>query len=776
MISLVRMTIGKDQAIRAAQNLAWFTSLVATLLVLVPFDPRMPSLGLDSSWGYAANVAVAEHLRFGRDIIFTFGPLASVYSRFFHPATDELMLSGSIIIAAAIFGGFSALVTKERRIWLLAVPLYLSQFSRDAQFTALPLLILLVASVKFDRPTRGALPLLLLAIACGLLPLIKASLTLPVIVCTILAVAMLYRRATMLAVAIILTEIFVVPIAWVASGQAIGDLGRYFVTQGPIISGYTEAMSESGNPGEIYVYLLVAAGLMVSGWRSWRSSRGWKMLGLAIIFFISFKAGFVRHDGHATLAAAILALVSLALLIERPHGGYLMLILSLVAWGYISISYRPIDPIFIARSFGQTMEQASSSLWDRVADRSRLDRSFAIANEKIRRSTLLPPYHGTADLYPWDLSALFVSNAIWSPRPAFQSYYAYTPGLAMENRQHLDAAAPSRIYLQINTIDGRYPSLDDGASWPALIANYRISGYADEYLILDKRVVTAAIGIEPELFSHHVNLGAEITVPPSTKPVWALIAIKPTLLGKLVSAAFKLPPLSIFVRYSDGTTKTFRFIPGMAETGFLLSPTVASSTDFAAVESTLAHELLAGKYVKSFEILGASGSRLLWGKDFTTTLSTLNVPADKDVDGVLVNPYEVGAPIESLPDGGECMIDTLNDVDVAGRAMTITGNLLEIRGWALVSGALGRENNSVALAFVGKDGSVRMQSLRKVKRPDVADHFGKPGLIAGYEALIDTRSLEGTYDAYVIQTFRGERLVCRENSLRVTFAHPNPPN
>ncbi|MBB6187490.1 hypothetical protein [Rhodanobacter sp. MP7CTX1] len=776
MVSLVRMTISKDLAIRTARNLAWLFSLVATLLLMVPFGPKMPSLGLDSSWGYAANIAVAEHLRFGRDIVFTFGPLASVYSRFFHPATDELMLSGSVIIAAAIFGGFSALAIKERRIWLLAVPLYLSQFSRDAQFTALPLLILLVANVKLERPSRGTLPLLLLAIACGLLPLIKASFTLAVIVCTILAVAMLYRRATMLAIAIILIEIFVVPVAWVASGQAIGDLGHYFVSQGPIISGYTEAMSQPGNSSEIYVYLLVAACLMISGWHTWRSSRGWRILGLAVIFFLSFKAGFVRHDGHATLAAAILALVSLALLVERPRGGYLMLTLSLVAWGYISISYRPINPISIARSFSNTIERASNSLWGRVTDRGRLDRSFAIANDQIRRSTLLPPYYGTADLYPWDLSALLASTATWSPRPAFQSYFAYTPGLAIENRQHLDAGGPSRIYFQINPVDKRYPSLDDGTSWPDLIANYRISGYADEYLILDKRVVKPAIDIGPQLFSRQMNFGAEVSMPPTTKPIWALIAIKPTLLGRLVSAALKLPTLDILVRYLDGTAKTFRFIPGMAETGFLLSPTVASSTDFAALESTLAPEILAGKYVKSFEIVGASGSRLLWGKDFTATLSTLNVASDKNVDRVLLNPSVVGTPIDSLPDGGECMIDTLNDVDVAGRAMTITGNLLEIRGWALVSGALGRENNSVALALVGKDGSVRMQSLRKVKRPDVADYFGKPGLIAGFEALVDTRPLEGTYDAYVIQTFHGERLACRKNSLRVTFAHPNPPS
>lgn len=53
-------------------------ALTLTLIVFVPFGPAMPQPDLDSSWEYAMNAVVAKHMVIGKDIIFTFGPLAAV--------------------------------------------------------------------------------------------------------------------------------------------------------------------------------------------------------------------------------------------------------------------------------------------------------------------------------------------------------------------------------------------------------------------------------------------------------------------------------------------------------------------------------------------------------------------------------------------------------------------------------------------------------------------------------------------------------------------------
>jgi hypothetical protein len=77
-----------------------FLAICLTVLFSVPFAPQMPRPGLDESWRYAMNEAVAQHLSFGKDIVFTFDPLASVYTGLYHASTDPIMLLGRALVSA----------------------------------------------------------------------------------------------------------------------------------------------------------------------------------------------------------------------------------------------------------------------------------------------------------------------------------------------------------------------------------------------------------------------------------------------------------------------------------------------------------------------------------------------------------------------------------------------------------------------------------------------------------------------------------------------------
>jgi len=63
----------------------------------------MPAFDLDAAWAYAMNEAVAQGKRIGIDVIFTFGPYASVYTHMYHPKTEILMQLGSLYLIAATF-------------------------------------------------------------------------------------------------------------------------------------------------------------------------------------------------------------------------------------------------------------------------------------------------------------------------------------------------------------------------------------------------------------------------------------------------------------------------------------------------------------------------------------------------------------------------------------------------------------------------------------------------------------------------------------------------
>src|ERR1700745_2662182 len=63
-----------------------FVALLAAIYVkLTPLEFTMPAYGLDQSWMAVLGEASAHGWRFGRDIIFTSGPLSALYTHWFQP-------------------------------------------------------------------------------------------------------------------------------------------------------------------------------------------------------------------------------------------------------------------------------------------------------------------------------------------------------------------------------------------------------------------------------------------------------------------------------------------------------------------------------------------------------------------------------------------------------------------------------------------------------------------------------------------------------------------
>ena len=153
---------------------ATFVTLT-TLAIFVPLNPDMPDKGidqawisamrgtrgsldqvtpivkLDQSWVIAMNEAVARHLRFGKEIIFTFGPYASIYTRFFHPATDRQMVFGSLLIGLSYVIALLYLARDRKPYLLLILILFLATFpSGDALLLSYAFL-LVVCALRFTN-------------------------------------------------------------------------------------------------------------------------------------------------------------------------------------------------------------------------------------------------------------------------------------------------------------------------------------------------------------------------------------------------------------------------------------------------------------------------------------------------------------------------------------------------------------------------------------------------------------------------------------------------
>jgi hypothetical protein len=745
-------------------------TLLLTMLLVVPFSPFVS--GLDGEpWRYAMNAAVADHMIFGRDIIFTAGPLSTIYTRAYHPATDTILLVGSSLLALALCLGFAAITPDRRRPWLLLIPLVISQLPFEgAMILALPLLLVLVAERAASEGDRRLLAtLFILAFACTLLPLIKGTMAVAVAACGGLAFLTLVRRRPAVAVTVIAACAVVLAGTWLYVGQPLAALPTFFLSQLPVMAGYTSAMAIPGNTWEAVVFPFFALGVVLavtgpSVMQRWRVT-----LAAAILLFIAFKAGFVRHDTHPTISACAIAFAGLIAFVEKPTVSRKALLGLLAGFSgavVTSMSYQSYDVDEMQRRLFTLVSESAEGLVQRIAHPGDLQKRFAAENARLRQVFPLPAYHGTADIYPDSAAALIASGTPWNPRPTISSYTAYTPSLAKADADHLRKNPPSRIYFDIVSLDQRYPSLDDGLSWPILLEDYGVSGFVGRYAVLEHGNADGKMQFDSEV-TRTASTGDMVALGMTGKPIWARIDIQPTWLGRLASLIYKLPRLNLTATYEDGSSRSYRFIPGMASEGFLLSPTIADSRAFVSLHSREQRSLLAGNYVTHIRIAGDTGTRWLWGSEYKLTLQAVDIGPSIKTDALVLDHPKLEPALSNVQTGGDCSIDFIDGLPGTTPVVQVKGEMVTMTGWALASGPGGRLADARGIALM-QDGAVYLASVRTTPRSDIGDHFQHPGLTgAGFETFIDVAGLHGDFDVRVVQTSDNQSIECASAHSRI---------
>lgn len=629
--------------------------LLASLLAFAPFAPLLPGTELDDAWRLAMNQAVAQGLVFGRDIVFTFGPYAALYTQHYHPATYPAALLLGVLFGLA--QGTLLLSCLRRRhhgwLWVLAGFLLLVD-SRDALFFAYPLLLTLVtcmesASHGSDDRLRfvGQETGHLLAIALlGALPIIKGSFW-PLAVMASLVGALLHglKGERLRAALFVLLPLLTLLLLWGLAGQPLAALPDYFRTLSPIISGFAEAMSNRGLLWQVVVYLGLAAGIILATLRSAGPALPQRLaitLAVGLFLFIAFKAGFVRHD-RVHVGAISTGTVLAILAIQATHSAKLPR--SIVVTALLMCLFMHL------RYIGLSIEQTPLAALRGVTDNNPLDirQAFTERMRQLATQSPLPRLPGSSDIYPFDLTDLIASGNHWAPRPVLQSYSAYTPLLARMNEAHLrGAAAPDNIFFRIESIDGRFPSLDDGLSWPTLLSHYQITGSDRQYLHLQRRT-TPATTQKTVLTQQSHRLGEWVSLPSAAQMLFAEIELAPTLLGRLSMLLFKPGQLYLSVDLGHGEKRVYRFIPGMALAGFVLSPLVESTAEFARLANGQPPSLHDTRVVQRIRILSSravtrcgesltfcekdpekqekGSNSFSWRSDYRLTLTALAIPA-----------------------------------------------------------------------------------------------------------------------------------------------------
>ncbi len=619
---------------------------ITVILAFTPLHPDMPSTGLDPSWAYAINEAVALGLSFGREFIFSLGPYAAIYTKVYHPGTDSIALFGGFLIGICSASLLLLLTRGTSLVWafIFCVIIIALLYVRDPLFFSYPLLLTLAiyrVTLPGDNkysiylPKKMEIPFACLLLPLGLLSLIKGSYLIISVLTSVLSFAVFWRiERKLLAYCSLALPLVSAVLFWLLSGQSILDIPYYLLNMKEIVSGYTEAMAAKGKIPGIAYYLVAVGGIfyIIATLKNIpKHSKAFLFAGIASILFLAFKGGFVRYDGHAIMASTMIIIVAtlLNLVVEHRHMK-LIIILCFISWLYTDRNFISTSTAMVYTSVKDFYKNAKYGIRDRLSRDDVLLTRFNAKNTSIKQDHPLPLLAGTTDIYSYNQSYLIASGNIWSPRPVFQSYSAYTPELAKINEEHLysDKGADNIIF-KVAPIDIRLPALEDGRSWPVIINNYAPVSTDNGFLFLKKKGPANIHADLPEIYNNEHLLGTTVEIPYySSSAIYAEIDIEQTFIGRLLSFLYKPQKLSITLEMLSGQKITYQMISTMAKSGFIISPLIADTNDFI---SLFYQDMFPNrKYVKSINIFPANGNSIFWRETISIKLSQLDLPDNDD--------------------------------------------------------------------------------------------------------------------------------------------------
>jgi len=566
--------------------------LLAVLLAIGTIVPLRHDSNIRSEYllTLALHDAFLRGRHFGSELAFPFGPWGFFVSGV-HPGTLALSLLLRVIIVLAAVVVLQRRIAKEAgtaasvlAIVLLSLVVHICW--ADTLLCFVPLLLLFEGFERADDE-RAWSPLYLLVVAAALLGLAKFSFMTSAVVAVSAVSADELRRRTVPWTAV--TFASATALLWLAAGQRAADFLPFLRDSVELSSGYGEAMGLASRlyaPSTFVPFLISACAFVVlAAMIELRRHVRRGLLFSAALFaalLVLFKSGFVRADFfHIAPACGALLLLQLwysavRLRTTRRFEQLLLLIpilLSLHLVGVFAIGG------FVSESVATVGDAAKSIA--RVVRWPSFRRDVADFHARFVSSEPMPPPPLRGAFVPRPAAFAFSDRFSYQPFPVFISYSVYTPALSQRNLAWLRSNLPQQVFFDLDPIDRHLPSLEDGELWPVFLARYAATGSVGKHLVLTKRAADA--GEPPRTMTTiRARLGQKVTLPPQTGAArFARVHINLTTRGKLARILYKTPPLTIRVGLEDGSEKQYRFIRGMGESEFLLSPLITNRQAFA---------------------------------------------------------------------------------------------------------------------------------------------------------------------------------------------------
>lgn len=555
--------------------------------LLLPEHLYLPWSGLpvDPHWQLVLHHALSEGWIFGRDIVFTHGPLGFLEERAPVAGSRSAYLLSDLVIHGLLLAFLVSALRRLRGPGALFL-LVLSCFTFGA-YRSPPSLALLVLGLSlfavFLYLESGHIRHLAWAGALAVAAFhLKANTGIVVgvlFVCVLaLEIALSERRRALWAMAgawilLLGASLAVLPIAPLDYLRAIVHY----------VAAYPDAMGLA-TPGSqrfaamAVVELALAAALVFLYRRVLLADRRQALIAVLVGcgLFVIFRQGFVRADQvprHIpTFFQFSLLFVGLWFLFAREP------------------LRRGVAYLFVTALAFSIVSQAGRFTPGRVADKAEgIARYVREALADGIPTELGPPplpelpasFRARIGDAPMDVMAYEAAQPIreglnYRPRPVFQSYAAIDPYLDQLNVDALARpGAADYIVFAGTAIDQRYAFFDETRTKLALLRHFRVAEARRDSILLERSTHPREI-VRSELRAGRARLGDPLSIPHSDGLVSLEADIDYSLAGRLVSFLFRPPALTLTFVLESGRRLTYRLPRAAVRDGILVAPYVAT--------------------------------------------------------------------------------------------------------------------------------------------------------------------------------------------------------
>jgi hypothetical protein len=545
--------------------------------------------GLDYSWRFGLNQLFFSPYKYGRDVIFTYGPLGFVC----YPEHIGHNLIVALVIRLFVWAVMlGVLVGAYRRKQfaaggcLIAAGSLVLVHSALLSFLDYMLAIAALMLIVWHGPewARSVRAVFLLIILDSLAFLSKTSAYVKITASLIVYVGLVTwkdRKKPGIAPALAAASIILAPLGvFLFYDHSFTDLGLYVLRGGEIMGGFSTAMSWSGmTAGDVWSVTLLLALIVGFGVFSvWRRWLGWEVVG-CIFVSVAFavKHGVVRWDhlpisyGAAPMLFAIMAV--------KCRGGRVCTWVRSIVWGCVCcvaliagnpawrpLSYRTWDPLVALERFSPLLH------WDRFVAGLDGESEANLQNDVLPDDLLKHIQRFPVVMFPCEMSYAAANHLNLFPLYTMQSYTGYTHELDRAMAAKLVDGTPSEVRLLVEWggLDYRHPLLDVPATWQTIQTAFEPEAEGPGVLLLKKRTYRSA-----PRFSRITNAFADIRnwqeVPSRQWAVSLSVRFVSTLGGAVRRILYKTEPVYVDFETERGTHARFRIIPDVLREPFIVN-------------------------------------------------------------------------------------------------------------------------------------------------------------------------------------------------------------